>query len=264
MSAKTGTVAAGVLHDQRRSLIGWSVAVGAVATMYTAFYPSIGAAKFEVMLEAMPELARAMGFDTIVSAAGYVGSTVYSLLGAILCLVCAVGLGARLIAGQEQDGTLELDFAAPVTRTRIYLERLGVLWLTVLILVTSITVVLLALSAGLDLGLAPVNLAAAGTGLLMFAGAFGTLAYGVGAATGRRAYGLATAAGLAVLSYLMSYLSPLLEVEWMDAVSPFSWYIGNDPLLNGFDWGGLGLLAALALVAGVDGLLHFRNRDLMV
>jgi len=68
MSVRTGTIAAGALHDQRRGLIGWVLAVAVVATMYTAFYPSIGAAKFSVMLDAMPEVAKVMGFDKILSA----------------------------------------------------------------------------------------------------------------------------------------------------------------------------------------------------
>ena len=264
MNVRTGTIAAGVLHDQRRGLIGWVLAVAAVATMYTAFYPSIGAAKFEVILQAMPEFAKVMGFDKILSAPGYVGATVYSLLGAVLVLVCAISHGARLIAGEEEAGTLELDFSAPVTRDRVFLERLAVLWLTVLLLVLSITTVLLILSSALDLGLGVVNLIAASTGLLVFGGALGTVAFGVGAATGRRSIGIGVASSIAVVAYLFNYLSSLVNAPWMESLSPFSWYIGNDPLINGFDGGGLALLAALAIVAGVGGWVPFRRRNLMV
>lgn len=264
MSVRTGTIAAGALHDQRRGLIGWVLAVAVVATMYTAFYPSIGAAKFSVMLDAMPEFAKVMGFDKILSASGYVGATVYSLLGAVLVLVCAISLGARLIAGDEEAGILELDFSAPVTRDRVFLERLAVLWLTVLMLVLSITTTLLILSSALDLGLEPAKLIAASTGLLLFGGAMGTVAFGVGAATGRRGIGIGVASSLAVVAYLFNYLSPLIDAPWMESFSPFSWYIGNDPLLYGFDGGGLALLAALAIVAGVGGWVPFRRRNLMV
>ena len=257
-------VAGGVLHDQRRSLMWWSLAVAAVTTMYTSFYPTIGAAKFEVMLDAMPAFARAMGFDAMISAAGYVNMTVFSLLGAILVLTCAIGAGARMIAGDEEAGVLELDLAAPVSRTRIYGERLAVLWLTVVLLVLSITATLLTLSAILDLGLAIANVAAAGISLAVFTGTLGTLAYGVGAATGRRAHGLGAASGLAVASYLFSYIGPLIDAPWMETVSPFSWYVGEKPIVNGFDWGGLALLAGLAVVAAVLGLWRFRRRDLSV
>jgi hypothetical protein len=50
----------------------------------------------------------------------------------------------------------------------------------------------------------------------------------------------------------------------MDSVSPFSWYAADKPLLTGFDWTGLGLLAALAVIAAVGGLALLVRRDLRV
>jgi ABC-2 type transport system permease protein len=264
MTSRPGAVLSGVLRTQRRTIALWAVAVAAVSALYTAFYPSVGAEKFEVMMQSMPpELVTAMGFDSIATAAGYVSSTVYALLGAILVLVCAVGTGARLVAGQEEDGTLELELTGPVSRIRVYAERLAALWLTVLALVVAVTLTLLLLSAALDLGLSVVNLLAAGSGLLLFGGALGTVAFAVGAATGRRAAGLGAAALLAVLAYVLGYLGPLVGASWMQRVSPYDWYIGAEPLLTGFDTGGLALLAALAVAAALVGGAAFRSRDLM-
>lgn len=262
--AVPGTVAVGALRDLRRSIVGWSAAVAGVATLYTVFYPTIGATKFEVMLDAMPQLAEVMGLDAIVSAAGYVGATVYKLLGCVLTIVCALALGSRLVAGQEEAGVLELDFAASVSRTRVYGERLGVLWLGVLALVASISAAVLLLDVLLGLGLDRANVGAAGLGLLAFAGALGTVAFAVGAATGRRAWAIGVSSTIAVVSYVLSYLAPLVDQPWMDAVSPFSWYAGADPLLTGVDGPGLGRLVALAVVAGVAGLVPFGRRDLRV
>lgn len=259
-----GTVLRGALRDQRRGVVAWALAVAAVAAMYTVFYPTIGAAKFEVMLDAMPGFAEAMGLDAMLSAGGYVGATVYSLLDVLLVLVFAISTGARLIAGDEESGVLELDFAAPVRRGRVFLERLAVLWLGVAVLVASLTTVLLAMSWTLDLGLAPANVAAASTGMLAYCGSVGTVAFAVGAATGRRAVGVGAAAGLGVTAFLFNYLGPLIPAQWMVDVSPFSWYIADDPVLTGLDWGGLALLAALGVTAGVGGWLRFRRRDLMV
>lgn len=265
MTARTGTILVGVLRSQRRSIVLWAVAISMIAVLYTSFYPSIGAVKFEVMMESMPpDLISAMGFEDMSSAAGYVSATVYSLLGAILTLVCAIGLGSRLVAGQEEDGVLELELTSPISRGRVYLERLAVLWTTVLAVVAALTVVLLLLSVLLDLGLSVPNALASSLGLLLFAGGLGSLAFAVGAATGRRTVGLGVAAGVAVLAYMLSYIGPLVGGAWMERVSPYYWYIGTKPLIHGADWAGYGLLAALAVVVVVAGAVPFRRRDLMV
>ncbi len=266
MSTASGAVLAGVLQLHRRAIALWCVAVAAVATMYTSFYPSVGGAKMAVMMDAMPpDLVSALGMEDLASAAGYVSSTVYALLGAILTLVCVIGLGARLVAGSEEDGTLELEATAPVSRTRVYGERLLALWVVVLAVTGAVGLVILGLSAVLDLGLRPPNVAAATVSLLAFAGALGTLALAVGAATGRRSVALGAAAGVAVLAYLGSYLGPLVNrAGWLQTVSPYDWYIGEDPLSTGFDPAGLAMLAAFALVCATAGLLVFRRRDLAV
>lgn len=265
MTARIGTVLAGVLRTQRRSLLLWAVAIAAVSAMYSAFYPAIGQVKFEAMMESMPpELITAMGFESMSTAAGYVSATVYALLGAVLVLVCSISLGARLVAGHEEDGLLELELSAPVARRRVYLERLLALWVTVLVLVLAVTAILLLMSASFDLELSVGNLLAASGGLLVFGGAFGTLAFAVGAVTGRRGVALGAASALAVLAYLFGYIGPLVEADWMEAVSPYHWYVGTEPLINGADWPGFGLLVVLALVPAVVGLLSFDRRDVMV
>jgi ABC-2 type transport system permease protein len=264
--ARPGTVAREVLRTSRRSIGLWALAVAGVSVLYTAFYPSIGGAKMEVMMESMPPgLIEAMGLQDMASAAGYVSSTVFSLLGAILTLVCAISVGARLVAGAEEDWVLELEMTGPVSRARVYTERLAVLWLTVLALTTSIVVVLLALTSALDMDVTLGGLLAAGLSLWVFGGAMGTLAFAVGAATGRRGPATTVAATVAALGYVLAYLAPMVDGgAWLARLSPYEWYIGNDPLVHGVDAAGLGLLLGLAVLALVGGLVPFRRRDLTV
>lgn len=259
-----GAVLAGVLRLHRRAIGLWCVAVAGVAVMYTSFYPSIGGEKMAVMAEAMPpDLLVALGMEDLATAEGYVSSTVYALLGAILTLVCAIGTGARLVAGDEEDGTLEVEVASPVSRTRQYGERLLALWVVVLAVAGAVGLVLLGLSALLGLDLVPGNVGAATVSLTAFAGTLGTLAFAAGAATGHRSVALAAGAGVAVVAYLGAYLGPLVEgAGWLETVSPYEWYIGADPLVDGLDPAGLALLAALAAVGALLGLLGFRRRDL--
>ncbi|WP_164984016.1 ABC transporter permease subunit [Cellulomonas endophytica] len=265
MTAPAGTVLGGELAARRRTLALWCLSLAAVTVLYTSFYPSVGGSKADALLANLPaDVVTALGFDDLGTAAGYVSSTVFSLLGAVLTLVCTIGLGAGLVAGAEEDGTLELELAAPVSRSRVYLERLALLWLAAAALATTVVVVLGVLALALDLDLTPGRLAAAGLALALFGGALGTVALGLGAATGRRAVALAGGAALAVLGYVLAYVGPLVDgAGWVRHLSPYDWYIGAEPLATGVDERGGALLVALAVLAGALGLVVFRRRDLL-
>src|SRR5687767_14641587 len=131
-------VLTGVLKEQRRSLIVWGGALFTVAAFYISFYPSIGSTPaMQEMIDSMPQgVAKALGYDQIASAPGYIGATVYGLLGPILMLVFSIGAGARLIAGEEEAGSLELELAHPVGRMKLAFER----WLAVAIDVTLLVI----------------------------------------------------------------------------------------------------------------------------
>lgn len=264
MAADVLPVASGIWRDQRRALVLWGVALAAVSAMYIAFWPSMRGGDIQSLVDAMPEgLVTAMGYDRIGTAAGYLTSTVYGLLAPALLLVFGIGTGARLLAGQEEDGTLELEVTAPVSRRRVYGERLVALVVDVVVLVASVTVVTLALVAALDMAVSTANLLAGSSALLLLVLAHAAIAFAVGAATGRRALALGTAAGVAVVGFMLDAIGPAVEIPWMTAVSPFAWMLGPDPLANGFDLGVL-RLAVLAVVAVVAGLAAFDRRDLMV
>jgi ABC-2 type transport system permease protein len=254
-----------VLRDQRRSLILWGIALAAVSAMYIAFYPSIGGSAMEDMIASMPEdLVVAMGYDRLGSAAGYLTSTVYGLLAPILLLVFAIATGARLIAGEEEAGTLELELTSPIARRRLFTERLSALWLDVLMLVAVLTAMTYLLVTTLDMEVGFVNILAGSTGLYLLVIGLGTVGLAVGAITGRRAVGLGVAAALAVLAFMLDAIGPTVDAGWMTAISPFSWYLENDPLTEGFDVPRLLLLATVPVVSTIAGLVVFNRRDLMV
>ncbi len=274
-SAATGTagVASGlpvlrwVLRQQRRALLGWSLALAAVSAIYVSFYPLMGdSGELEALIEGLPEaMVIAMGYDAIGSAAGYLESTVYGLLAPILLLVFAVALGARLIAGEEEAGQLELEAAAPIGRIRALLERYAALVVAVVLLAVVTGVTSAALVVALDMDVALAGGAAATVGLAQLVVALGTVAFAVGAATGRRAWALGIGAGLAVASFMANALGPMLENgDWLEQASPFWWYLGNDPLVEGLGLAGsLALLTLTALALGVA-VAAYDRRDLGV
>lgn len=45
---------------------------------------------------------------------GYLNGQYFNLLATLLLLIFAIGFGARTLAGEEREGTLELVLATPV------------------------------------------------------------------------------------------------------------------------------------------------------
>ena len=259
------TVFQWVLRSQRRSLTLWGLALAAVASLYITIFPAMGAEELQATTESLPQgMIEAFGYQDIGTAAGYINSSVYGLLGPILLLVFGIGLGARLIAGEEQRGTLELELTGPTSRRNLYLQRLEALVVNVVVLVVVIGVMSAVLITALDLDVAMSNLAQTTLGLALLVEAFSLVSLAVGAATGRRALALGAAAGLAVASWALDAIGPTIDAGWMTAVSPFSWFGADTPLANGSDPLGLVLLALLGVVAGAAGMVAFERRDLMV
>lgn len=262
-TARVGTVTGWVLRGNRRGLLGWAVAVAAVSGLYATFADLLDVAEMASLLESMPDgLVTALGYDRIGSHAGFLTSTVYGLIGPILLLVFGIAQGARLIGGLEEDGALELELSAAVDRRRVVLERHAALLvqLAVLVLALSLAVLTAVVTMGLDVQLR--GLAAGGVGLLLLAAAIGSVAFAAGAATGRRAVAVAVGAAVAVTAYLADAAADLVaDGAWLQAVSPFSWYIATEPLEDGLAPGGVAGLIAVVVVAGALAVATFARRD---
>ncbi len=254
------------LRQRRRSLLLWATAVGAVSLLYMAFYPAMSATDVSSLLEGLPEAMRAgMGWDRIGSGAGYLESTVYALIAPALLLVFAVSTGARLVAGDEEAGTLELESTAPVGRRSVYLQRFLALALSLGVLCGTLAVVTIVAAPVIGMDVAATGVLAAVLGLGLFVLAMGAISFAVGAATGRRGVALGAGAALAVAAYMAHVLGPTTPgAAWLQDVSPFSWYIGGDPFVAGVDPARYGELLVLALVAVGLGSLRFERRDLGV
>jgi ABC-2 type transport system permease protein len=61
-----------------------------------------------------------------------------------------------------------------------------------------------------------------------------------------------------------AFLPQAQGLEWTRNVSPFHWYLGGDPLINGVQWAGVGLLAGGTAIVLALGTLRFQRRDLGV
>ena len=259
------------LRDRRRSWLWWAVALALTTALVVLSYSTIeGQTELEESLADIPESIKVlMGIDeelTLTSPGGYLNSQLFANMLPLLLTIFGIGIAARVIAGEEGAGRLELLLAHPVSRQRVILERgvaAGVL-LKGLGLVTIAALLAVAPSVGLD-GVGAADLVAAATGSLLLALLHSSVTFGVGAWTGKR--GLAIAAGAAVttagvlVQSLANVSDGLRPLRWL---SPWHWFADARPVVDGFGpllGPAVATIVVSAVVVGL-GAWRFTTRDI--
>lgn len=255
------------LWDGRRALLGWTLGVVLVGGIYAAFWPTLDNPELQELLENYPQaILEAIGYTEVSTPQGYLNATIYGLVVAVLLLVFAVLTGTRLIAGDEEAGTLDLIQAHPVSRPSLALARFAAFTAAVVVIAAAFWVVMVAISGPAQFSeISPARLAAAHVHLALFTVMFGSITFAIGAATGRRGPALAAGAALGVIAYAAAGLLPQVDgLEWTRDYSAFTWLNGSEPLMNGIDAGHALLMLGICLVFVALGTLGYRRRDIAV
>ena len=254
------------VRDQRRSLIAWSIGVGAVVAMYAAFYPSIrgSAADLQAYMDKLPDAIRnIVAAEDYTSPVGYLESEFFNTMGPLIVVIFTIGSGARAIAGEEESGTLDLLLSAPVRRRQVLATKAAAIVGSTLALAAVAALAIAGLGPPFDLSVPLGDLLAACTMLALLGLAFGGMALAIGTATGRRTLALAVAGSLAVLAFIVNAVGP--TVDWLRPLrplSPFRWYQDPDVLSGGPHPTNVLVLSGLALVTYAIAQLAFERRDL--
>ena len=214
---------------------------------------------FEGLPEALIALA---GGGNISTPEGWYQIETFGLMAPISVMVVTIAIGAGALAGEESRRTMGLLLANPVRRSKIVLEKSWTMALYAFVVgfATFAGVALGSLLA--DLGMDIGNIAATCLLQTLLGLAFGMLALALSAGTGRTRIAIFVTIGAALVSHLLNGFTALNEsiadvTRWL----PFYYYLGNDPLNNGMDWGHGAILAGLAVVLIALSILLFERRD---
>jgi ABC-2 type transport system permease protein len=256
------------VRDNRRGWIGWILAVTAIASMYTSFWPTIGKNPDMVSaLEAYPEaLKEALHLQDLTRPESYLASSVFGLLVPLLVAFFAISAGVKAVAGDEEAGTLDLILAHPVSRISLALQRFGAIAVAVAALGTVLFLAVTALRGPAEFPEVSIGkIFAICFQLVLFGLFFAALSYAVGAWTGKRIVALGVSVAVVVLGYLGDSFLPQVDgLKWTEAISPFDWYLGGEPLRNGVQLGHATLLLGLAVLLVALGTWRFNRRDVTV
>ena len=252
------------------TILGWGLSLGLLATFLMPFYDTLAGQKesMEKLLASYPPELMAFFGDTgnmtaLFTPEGYLGFEFFSYMPIILGIF-AVLAGSGLLASDEENGTLDLVLAHPVSRTGLFFGRLLGFVVTTVGILALIWLGLVIGRGWSTIELTVVELArpflSLGAMLLLF-GAF-ALVLSMLLPSRRLA---ATMSGLVlVASYFVTSLSRINDdLKEIVKFLPLNYYQGGDAIreLNG-EWlfGLLGVAALFTLLAW----WRFERRDIRV
>ena len=265
MSAEAAELLRRGVHAQRRSGFWWGVGILALALVSVAFWPSLeGSSALTDMTKSSKSLMEAFGVQDLATAAGYLDGQMYALMLPLLLSGLAIAATSALTAGDEDAGRLELVHALSVSRTAVWLARIGAATI-VLAVVTVLTTIVVTLSLGPfsleDVSVSRIVTATLACGALaLFHGA---VAYAVAGAGGSRAMSAGAAIAVLVVGYVASYLLPLSDaLKGFRKLSPWYWAIGTQPVTDGLSAAWMVLLLGVTAMLVVVGTILVNGRDI--
>ena len=214
--------------------------------------------------DSLPEaLLAAFGGGDMSTPEGWYQIETFGLMAPIAVMVTTVIIGGRALAGEEANRTMGLLLANPIRRSTVVLQKTFAMVLAALVVGIATFAGVAGGSLVGGLGMSIGNIAATSLLLTLLGLAFGAVALALGAATGRVPVAIYGAVGLALVFFLLNAFLPLSDrlAGWAK-VSPFYYYLGSDPLVNGMHWGHGALLAGLAVALIALSVVLFRRRDL--
>ncbi len=259
---------ASVFTKSARDALLWTVAAMAVlivmAGVAMPMYAEFGEGYLGLM-EEMPQWLRVVYGESMGSVAGLVGMAMFTLVSPLVLLVYAIAMGTGAAVGEEEDGTLALLLANPISRGRVLLAKAAVAIVGILVIVVAVWLGIDAIASLVGIDMEGQDTFAASVHLAALALLFGALALAVSAWTGSSALGLGVAGITAVLSYVVSTWLPIVEdLAGLARFSPWHLYTGANALQRGID--PLLLAIAVGAAAALFGasFVGLRRRDLRV
>jgi ABC-2 type transport system permease protein len=259
-----GRLLASELTLRRRATAVWCIAIALLVVMVVATYPSIrdNPSLDSIYQDMSPAVQALLGGSDLTSPTGYLSTQLYAFFLPAVVLVFAVGRGAAAIAGEEEDRTLDLLLAQPLSRRLLYVQKAAALAVGLLALTIAGMIPVVALNNAVQLDLPVQNLVAISLQMGLFCLALALIAQAVAAALGSRGLGIAVSVGYAVVSYFVYGVSQ--TADWLEPVRPLTlwrWYLDNEPLANGLGVAEVAVMAGVCATSLVLGVVLFERRN---
>lgn len=253
------------LRDFRIAILGWGIGMGlmmyAVLSAVSSLIGTTPAARADLVSLAaqFSWLSDPVAVDT---PGGY-ATWKYGFTILVMALWPLL-VGARMLRGEEERGSLDVLLTLPRGRLRVALEKLAAMWVALLLMALLIGLITFGggKSAKADFSLGDALLF--GLNLALICGVFGSIALLLAQFTRERARAAGITGGLLLAFIVLDMLHRVVSgTEWISRLSPIYYYNLSKPLIPsyGTNPGAMLLLLALSILLSGAALWLFARRD---
>lgn len=259
------------LKRRKIALLWWTIGSIIMTLIIVTLYPSIRdqAAQMNQVINQLPEGLREMkagasGAVDVGDPLEFLNSQLFYATLPIMWIILAVTRGGSILGREEQDKTLEVLLAQPVSRSRFIVAKAVALSVEMLIVGGATLAVLLATAPVFELHVATARLFMAALYTALFCLSFGYIAFALQAASSLTRKGsTAIAVLLGFGGYILTSLSGL--TDWLATpvkLFPYHYFKPLDAL-QGHTPRGLVIYLAIVYILGTFiSVVGFRKRDI--
>jgi ABC-2 type transport system permease protein len=260
---------ANTLSRFRGQILGWGISLGLLAWLMTLFYDTIAEQKenyIKLMADYPKEMLAFFSTGSVMemfTPSGYLNLEFFSYM-TIIIGIFVVLAGGGLLAGDEENGTLDLILAHPVSRSILFAGRslaflaatLAILAITWLGFVIAVPSTVMDVTAG-ELALPLVSL----FGILAI---FGTLALLLSMLLPSQRMAAMTSGIFLVGCYFINAMSKINgDLEPVAKLLPFRYYQGG-LAIDGMNWGQWAVMIGVSALFVIAAWWRFERRDIRV
>ncbi len=250
------------LRDARIAILGWGVGMGLLMYVVLSAFKEVLGSGCESIVSLAPSFQWIAEPIALCTPGGY-ATWKYGFTILVMALWPLL-VGARMLRGEEQRGSMDVLLTLPRGRARVALEKLAAMWTALLLM--GLIIGLLAFggskTADADFGLGDALLF--GLNLALICGVFGSIALLVSQFTQERGAAAGITGGLLLLFIVLDTVHRVVDgAEWISRLSPVYYYNLSKPLIPayGTNPGGMLVLLGLSVVLSGAAIWLFVRRD---
>lgn len=250
------------VYERRWAMAWWGLGMFAMTLLIVLLFPTFQNAFGQTLNDVPDSLKQVLGnASDYQRIEGFLQLQVFMQM-IFLTIIYGVILCTGLIAGEEGQGTLQTLLANPISRTKVYFEKLGaaavVLWVVNAAMFVGVVVGCLIIGESANWW----RLFLATNIQWLVSMVFALFGYMLGAVTGKRGISGAIAGVYVFVAYMVSSL--VASVEWMkylNYASPIKYFQEPRILDSGLDVGNTFILLAACGILTLIGWVVFTKRD---